>query len=126
MAFFKMVLVFVRALILSRAKLSLEPLVLRQQLGDSRRAVPRPQIRNRFASQPGFSFVKTALSKPDSRIPQILAVRLTCTSYTTRRGIRLSVQYCSQVWSKLLITVNEGGYRVGPVEMTEGWTLMLG
>jgi hypothetical protein len=41
-----MVLLFVRALILSRAKLLLEPLVLRQLLGDSRRAVHRPQIQN--------------------------------------------------------------------------------
>jgi putative transposase len=47
MPFWKMILVFVRGLIVSRAKLSLELLALRQQLVVLRRTVQRPQIQNR-------------------------------------------------------------------------------
>lgn len=46
MPFCKMILVFVRGLIVSRAKLSLELLVLRHQLVVLRRKVQRPQIHN--------------------------------------------------------------------------------
>jgi len=47
MPFSKMILLFVRGLIVSRVKLSLELLVLRQQLVVLRRTVQRPQIQNR-------------------------------------------------------------------------------
>ena len=47
MPFSKMILLFVRGLIVSRVKLSLELLVLRQQLVVLRRTVGRPQIQNR-------------------------------------------------------------------------------
>jgi hypothetical protein len=37
-------------------------------------------------------------------------------------GLGVSVQYGSQVWSKLLIAVEEeGNYWVRPVEITEEW-----
>ena len=47
MPFCKMILIFVCGLIVSRAKLSLELLALRQQLVVLRRTVGRPQIQNR-------------------------------------------------------------------------------
>jgi putative transposase len=47
MPFCKMILVFVRGLIVSRAELSLELLALRHQLVVLRRTVQRPQIQNR-------------------------------------------------------------------------------
>ena len=47
MPFCKIILVFIRGLIVSRAKLSLELLALRQQLVVLRRTVQRPQIQNR-------------------------------------------------------------------------------
>jgi putative transposase len=47
MPFCKMILVFVRGLIVSRVKLSLELLALRHQLVVLRRTVQRPQIQNR-------------------------------------------------------------------------------
>jgi len=47
MPFCKIILVFIRGLIVSRAKLSLELLALRQQLVVLRRTVQPPQIQNR-------------------------------------------------------------------------------
>ena len=47
MPFCKMILVFIRGLIMTRAKLSLELLALRHQLVVLRRTVYRPQIHNR-------------------------------------------------------------------------------
>jgi hypothetical protein len=47
MPFCKIILVFVRGLTVSRVKLSLELLALRQQLVVLRRTVGRPQIQNR-------------------------------------------------------------------------------
>jgi hypothetical protein len=47
MPFCKIILVFIRGLIVSRAKLSLELLALRQQLVVLRRTVGRPPIQNR-------------------------------------------------------------------------------
>jgi len=47
MPFWKIILVFVRGLIVSRVKLSLELLALRQQLVVLRRTVQHPQIQNR-------------------------------------------------------------------------------
>jgi len=39
--------------------------------------------------------------------------------------IRVSVQYGSHVWSKLLMANDEGNYRVGRVDVTEGSTPRL-
>ena len=47
MPFCKIILVFIRGLIVSRVKLSLELLALRQQLVVLRRTVEHPQIQNR-------------------------------------------------------------------------------
>jgi hypothetical protein len=37
-------------------------------------------------------------------------------------GICASVQYCSRIWSKLLIEVHEERLLWGVAEITEGWT----
>ncbi len=47
MSFFKMFLLLLRGLIVSRAKLSLELLALRQQLAIFQRTIQRPRIRKR-------------------------------------------------------------------------------
>jgi hypothetical protein len=56
-----------------------------------------------------------AHAPPISASPKIPVGSARHTSYTVT-VIRASVQYCSHVWSTLLIPLNEGeNYRVGPV-----------